>query len=56
VECLAVRDPAVVLAPRHLASVGVQVPAAHVVMLAPLGTTQAREVAFRLIGSGRHRR
>ncbi len=41
-----------VFAPRHLAGVGAEVLAADVVVLAPLGPAQPREVAFRLVGAG----
>jgi len=51
VVVLSVRDAAVILVPRHLAGIGDQIPAADVVVLTPLGTTQTREVAFRPIGA-----
>lgn len=51
-EQVAVRLPAVILAPCHLSGVAVQVQAADVVVLAPLRPTQAGEETFRLIGAG----
>jgi hypothetical protein len=42
---------AVILAPRHLARIGVQVDA-DPVMLTDLGAAEAREVALREVGAG----
>jgi hypothetical protein len=47
-----VRVAAVILALRHLASVGDQIPAADVVVLADLRATEPGELRLRLIGAG----
>lgn len=53
---LAIADAAVVLAPSHLTSIGVEVRAAQVMVMTHLGATDAGEEAFRLIGAGALRR
>lgn len=50
-EQLAVVVAAMILAPGHLASVGVEVCATDLVVLADLGPAQAGEVALRHVGA-----
>ena len=47
-----VRPAAVILPPCHLLGIGCEVAPADMVVLSDLGTAQAGEEAFRLIGAG----